>query len=706
MTRTGTCAAILAFAGTVLIGQQPAVRTSDRVRLESAINKEMIDGDLPSAVEIYRALVQSADRGVRAQATLRLGRAYSRLGHADAVTTLERAATFTDQPEVVAAASAALGRTTQSRPATPPKTVLVNSREANIEYVAVSADGRYLAFSDYNAGANLVVRDNTTGLSRQITTDAVAPGTEIAEKTFSRDGKRIAFTFDVEQIRVIDVDLAAAEPPGARTVFTAEKAEVAPYEWSADGSRLAVQVSRGRDSAQIGVLTIATGAFQAVRSIDWRGSSRLSLSPDGAYLAYDRPTGADSERDVYVVSTDGKQEVAVAAGQDRDAVVGWSVDGRHLLFVSERNGTTNLYARPMRSGRPSGSAALLRSGVSQTAVGITRQGDVYFEVNPSTIGIYVAPFDATGRFGALSSKPIAGTRPAWSPDGKQIAHAVARSRAVLAVTDVGSARTREFVLSDLNYVQEFAWGPDGRSVVAKGASAQGRAGLFRIDARTGDVTTIALVEPEPAGPVNWAAPVWWRGVESIAHLRIRTNQPGRLPGIRQPGADAPKLLERELGTGTVRELVDFSAEPWATHGITASPDRRLVASRSPGPGETAAMAAYRGDPTSVVVLHEVGASKSRRVWTAPFAQAFTGPVEWLPDGTAVLVTRRTEAGGARFETWIVPIDGSTPRKVAGGPQNLIGDVNLSPDGRRVAMLAGDRRNPEIRVFERVVPGAR
>ena len=713
MTRAWMFAAVIAVTGTAVVGQQTAARTSDRVQLETAINKEIVDGDLTGAIAIYRTLVDSPDRSVRAQALLKLGQGYTRLSDPQATATLERVLEFTDQPELVAGARAALGRAGQGRQGGAVRTVLVNTRDENIEYPAVSADGKYVAYTDYNANANLVVRDLATGLAKQLTTNAVAPGTEIYDKTFSRDGRRLAYTFDYGELRIIDVNLTASQPPAVRTVYNPDRGFVTPYDWSADGKRIALQVVRGSEIAQIGYVTVDDGEFHVLRSLAWQGSSRLSLSADGAHLAYDRPSEASGERDVFVLTTDGKRETAIARRPGRDAVVGWSTDDRHLLFISEKDGINDLWAQPMRNGRPSGTPVMLRSNVSPSPVGITVAGDVYFHVEPSTVGIYVAPFDAAaGRIGPPGRTRIVGQRPEWSPDGTMLAHSVPRNRAIIGITTVSTGRTREVLVKDLQYIQDFSWSPDGRSIIAKGSNLQSGAGLFRIDPRTGDVVTVALQEPEAEKYVIWGQPSWWRDSASIAYVKLRTNSMGRLPGIREPGADAPRLIERVLSSSEPRELVDFSREPWATFGLTVSPDRRFVASRGPGPGEAGGgsirgRGAYQTDPRSFVVIHTVGTGEVRRIWEAPFAQAFSGTIEWLPDSSAVLVTRRTEQGGSRFETYLVPLGNGAPRRLEGGPQNLLAaGLRLAPDGRRVAMLAGDVRPDELQIFERIIPSPR
>jgi hypothetical protein len=66
-----------------------------------------------------------------------------------------------------------------------------------------------------------------------------------------------------------------------------------------------------------------------------------------------------------------------------------------------------------------------------------------------------------------------------------------------------------------------------------------------------------------------------------------------------------------------------------------------------------------------------------------------------------------EEGAGRREAWVVPLDGSERRKLDLGLQNLLHTgLQLSPDGRRMAIMAGDRREREVQVLSGIVPRAR
>ena len=182
MTRALMVMGAAVLAGTALIGQQrPAAASLDKARLEAAINKEVIDGDLKAAIAMYQELTRSTDRTVAAQSYLRLGQGYKRLGDPQAKPTLQRALEFKDQPQVVAKARVALGLRAQAGGgATAPSMRRVWEGKGVDTSGAVSPDGRTIAYVDPDTG-DLGVRDLEAGASRRLTSNGNEEWTEFSE---------------------------------------------------------------------------------------------------------------------------------------------------------------------------------------------------------------------------------------------------------------------------------------------------------------------------------------------------------------------------------------------------------------------------------------------------------------------------------------------------------------------------------------------
>ncbi len=112
----------------------------------------------------------------------------------------------------------------------------------SIRAATMSADGRYLAFLD---GLVVSVRDVITGTVR-----AVSPrgnGTEWPElSAISRDGSQIVFSwFNGEryQLRLASITEEGAGDPQV-VVDGPEVAYLLPFDWSPDGTRVAVGITR------------------------------------------------------------------------------------------------------------------------------------------------------------------------------------------------------------------------------------------------------------------------------------------------------------------------------------------------------------------------------------------------------------------------------------------------------------------------------
>ena len=107
-------------------------------------------------------------------------------------------------------------------------------------------------------------------------------------------------------------------------------------DWSPDGKWLAVGLARTDGTSQVGIASVADGSFTVLKSTDWRGADRIAFSNDSKYIAYDLPASdATDQRDVFVLALDGSRETPCVVYNADDLVVGWSPDGKHLLFSSD-----------------------------------------------------------------------------------------------------------------------------------------------------------------------------------------------------------------------------------------------------------------------------------------------------------------------------------------------------------------------------------
>ena len=81
----------MAMLAPVLAGQQKAAADVE-VQLKAAMQKELVDGYLKGAIELYQTIVAGAggSRAVEAKALLAMGQCYEKLGSAEAQKAYER----------------------------------------------------------------------------------------------------------------------------------------------------------------------------------------------------------------------------------------------------------------------------------------------------------------------------------------------------------------------------------------------------------------------------------------------------------------------------------------------------------------------------------------------------------------------------------------------------------------------------------------
>lgn len=349
MRRTGMAfvAAVVLLAGGVVAQQK---RQQD-IDLQAAIRTETVDGDLNGAIKQYGAIISKyrADRAVTATALLHLAECYQKLGDAQSQSFYERIVTdYADQKEAFALARSRLVRPNVSArvSGTARYRQVWTGPEVDVEG-GVSPDGRYLSFVDWATG-DLALRDLAAGTNRRLTNKGTWEHSgEYAEwSAISRDGKQVAYSWfkNRYQLRVIGLQGSGVSQP--RTLFDNEDVEeIAPHDWSPDGRRIAVQVKRQDRTTQIGWVAIEDGALHVVRSVDWRGTTRIAYSPDGNYLAFDLPLSETGEqRDLFVVTSDGRSQSAAGMNAGQNRVIGWSPDGTRLLFISDRGGSAGIWS--------------------------------------------------------------------------------------------------------------------------------------------------------------------------------------------------------------------------------------------------------------------------------------------------------------------------------------------------------------------------
>jgi Tol biopolymer transport system component len=453
----------------------------------------------------------------------------------------------------------------------------------------------------------------------------------------------------------------------------------APFDWSPDNTWIAAGLHRRDGTNQIALVDARTGALRILKSLDWKSPEKIFFSPDGRFIAYDLMTRDDrNEREVYVMAADGSRETTVVAHPSQNVVLGWSPDGRHLLFASDRSGSFGMWAIPIGDGAPKGPAVLLKPDIATAwSLGLTPTGTMYVWKYASPVLVQASTIDL--KTGKLTSSPsnfqqFIGSRgrPEWSPDGNRLAYQscnpLGAGPCQLWIRSIDTGHQREVKLK-LGYFFFPSWSPDGRELLVRGRDLRGRNnGLYRIDIESGEATLVsgsALGQSQP----KWAA--------DGKHVHYRRGS---------------SVIERNLASGDERELVRIAHD---TPGeIAVSPDGRHVAYLA------------RQKPGSYgLFIIPIAGGTSQLLLAAEAPERLMYRFDWTADGAAIAIATRHD-DTANQALWMVPIDGGKPRRLDVDINNwLLGDgFRFDRAGKRVAFVAAaGKPGLEIRALENFLP---
>jgi Tol biopolymer transport system component len=674
-------ASVFLLAVVLLAGLHQAAGQRDaelEKQLQAAIHKELVDGDLKAAIEMYQKIVArpGGNRTAAATALLHIGQCQEKLGNAEARQAYEQLlCDYPDQRELVAEAQARLSAL--RRPSAVATRQIWAGPEANGSG-GVSPDGRLLTYVDWNSGGNLAVRDLTSGVNRLLTNNKgpQADSSQFAVRSVvSPDGKQVAYTWSREQDHY-DLRLIGMDGSGARVLYRHKQdSYIEPAAWSPDGKHILATVSK-----QIVLVSAADGSVRVLKSgSGWPGKN--PFSPDGRYILYDRRSTQDSpQRDIFLLAMpsgpeDGR-EIPLIQHPANDEVLGWAPDGRRILFASDRSGTRDAWLIEVRGEKVHGTPLLVKSHLPRmNPIGFTRNGSYYYGTGTASTELYLATLDPAARkflnppAPAIQRFVLPYTEPAFSPDGRYLAyllHGGSSSDRFIAIRSLETGKDRELPKNFRRLFPQLSWFPDGLSLLVAGAH-QSNYGIYKVDVQSGNVTVLV-----DAGPnVFLATPQSSPDGKVIFYKRNIWKRAGP--------SETPQYttLRRELETGQEKVLL----EAW-NNSMAVSPDGRQLAVATDK--ELKLIPAAGGEPRGLLTV------------AAPESLS---SVAWRPDGRQLLFLR----GSAQpFDLWRISAEGGQPQRIGPLPEGTLG-LRVHPDGQRLAFTAGEPGKSEVWVLENFLP---
>ena len=351
-----------------------------------------------------------------------------------------------------------------------------------MRYPAISPDGKKIAFA-YKGDIFCV--DANGGEARQLTTN---PAYDY-KPVWSPDGSRIAFASNREGgFDVYVIDARGGEPRRLTTNSTGE----IPMTWS-DNNHIVFQSSLMPTAESI---IFADGFVQEyVVDLDAHRPTMfstlqmddISINSRGEILYHDKKGYEDVwrkhhtspiARDIWLNKDGAFRKLTSFAGEDRNPV--WSADGESYYYLSEQDGTFNIYINKVAGGNArqltsfSGNPVRFLSASSDDKLCFGYDGEIYTLVaggQPKKVNIQIVA-DKNDRDLVRQINSSGATEISVSPSGKEVAFVM---HGDVYVTSV-EYRTTKRLTDTPEQERDICFAPDGRSVVY----ASERGGVWQI----------------------------------------------------------------------------------------------------------------------------------------------------------------------------------------------------------------------------------
>ena len=405
---------------------------------------------------------------------------------------------------------AALGAWWASRPAVKPveafREMPLTSYPGSEIAPTFSPDGRQVAFA-WNGEKrdifHIYVKMVDGGEPLQVTRGAV----DDRSPRWSPDGRFIAFA------RGGAIYLISPLGGAERKVTDAATGQVA---WTPDGKSIAFNERPRGQAGPVMLLNLENGDRRGLTHppASSGGDGSFSFSPDGKSLAFARLVYSTGTGELYVMALpDGTpKHLELAANFLYD--VAWSADGKDVLAVVDRGGTTGLWRVPVQSGQPTRIGGL-DVGVSSFAVSAASHRLAYSR--------YVTDENIWTFDGAAKTQLIASTRrdfdPQFSPDGSKIAFVSDRTGGwEIYVSDAQGGHVVQLTSFGNAVADGVRWSPDGREIAFAVVLQGGNRDIYVVPADGGTVRRVNN-EPSDEGRPSFSMDGKW--------IYFRSNRSGK-----------------------------------------------------------------------------------------------------------------------------------------------------------------------------------
>lgn len=271
-------------------------------------------------------------------------------------------------------------------------------------YPHLSPDGRSLLFHSNRGGRQAIWLADGDGANPRLLFDGGEMGSDPATPVWSPDGRAIAFAMKpAGATDENESDIYVMNPDGLGVrQLTATPGDDSHPHWSADSRRIFFNSARATPDLKadwtaqwIDIYSMGRDDGDVRRHTDCRAVCTYPVpSPDGKSVAHRKTLQAaglswaqqpiERNSEVFVTALDGSASVNLSDSPAYDGWPTWSVDGRWLLFVSNRGQRPNV--GQIHAIRPDGTGLKrLTDGLSKAQPSASADGKrLYFYENVET----------------------------------------------------------------------------------------------------------------------------------------------------------------------------------------------------------------------------------------------------------------------------------------------------------------------------------